>query len=224
MVWATNLSTVQAEFPPIGELALETQTNLQRGGPQVVASLSENPLTSSQEAANWQALDTAFLQFGAVSTTTAWTTYSSLPASSQAAFILVHDSDFWEQLSPSWLDIILQTVGIREIEPLSPILVYLIDNDPALLPAKDQLDQLLGVEFAAALQNPILSKILMDTYRRDDLANWYLSRAYFGHLRFGVEEAAQFYFDRSARELDLPQAAMLASFPFNPDENLIEAP
>jgi penicillin-binding protein 1A len=53
----------------------------------------------------------------------------------------------------------------------------------------------------------------------------YLDRAYMGGGAFGVEAAAQFYFGKSARDIDLAQSAMLAGLfkaptKYSPDVNL----
>ncbi len=44
----------------------------------------------------------------------------------------------------------------------------------------------------------------------------YLNRAYFGRGVYGVESASQIYFDKTAQELDLPEAAYLAGLLRNP--------
>jgi penicillin-binding protein 1A len=53
----------------------------------------------------------------------------------------------------------------------------------------------------------------------------YLDRAYMGGGAFGVQAAAQYYFGKSARDINLPEAAMLAGLfkaptKFSPDVNL----
>ena len=45
---------------------------------------------------------------------------------------------------------------------------------------------------------------------KDEILKLYLDRAYLGGGTFGVEAAAQFYFNKSARELTLAESAMLA--------------
>ncbi len=45
---------------------------------------------------------------------------------------------------------------------------------------------------------------------KDEIFKLYLDRAYLGGGTFGVEAAAQFYFDKSARQLTLSESAMLA--------------
>jgi penicillin-binding protein 1A len=58
-----------------------------------------------------------------------------------------------------------------------------------------------------------------------EILKLYLDRAYMGGGAFGVEAAAQFYFGKSARDIDLAQSAMLAGLfkaptKYSPDVNL----
>ena len=54
------------------------------------------------------------------------------------------------------------------------------------------------------------------TYTKNEILERYLNRIYFGHGRFGVEAAAQYYFGKSARDVTLSEAAMLAGIPNAP--------
>ncbi|MEO7804091.1 MAG: biosynthetic peptidoglycan transglycosylase, partial [Actinomycetota bacterium] len=47
-------------------------------------------------------------------------------------------------------------------------------------------------------------------YSKDKILEFYLNTVYFGRGAYGAEAAAKTYFDRSAKELDLGQAAYLA--------------
>jgi penicillin-binding protein 1A len=58
-----------------------------------------------------------------------------------------------------------------------------------------------------------------------EILKLYLDRAYMGGGAFGVQAAAQFYFGKSARDIDLAQSAMLAGLfkaptKYSPDVNL----
>ena len=47
-------------------------------------------------------------------------------------------------------------------------------------------------------------------YTKPELLKLYFDRAYLGGGSYGVEAAAQYYFNKSIREVNLPEAAMLA--------------
>ncbi len=46
----------------------------------------------------------------------------------------------------------------------------------------------------------------------------YLNTIYFGHGSYGVDAAARFYFGKRAKDLDVPEAALLAAIPKSPTE------
>jgi penicillin-binding protein 1A len=53
--------------------------------------------------------------------------------------------------------------------------------------------------------------------RKDKILELYLNHIYFGHGRYGIEEAARDNFGKSARELTIAEAAMLAGVPAGPE-------
>ncbi len=55
-------------------------------------------------------------------------------------------------------------------------------------------------------------------YNKDQILNLYLNESPYGGRRNGVESAAQTYFAKSAKDLTLPEAALLASLPQNPSQ------
>jgi penicillin-binding protein 1A len=60
------------------------------------------------------------------------------------------------------------------------------------------------------VQEALLALWLEQTYTKDDILELYLNRVFFGHNATGIEAAAQTYFGKSARNLSLGEAAMLA--------------
>ncbi len=59
---------------------------------------------------------------------------------------------------------------------------------------------------------------------KDQILEWYLNTVYFGHLAYGVQAAAETYFGKSAADLTLAEAAMLATLPRSPGANPIDDP
>ena len=53
-------------------------------------------------------------------------------------------------------------------------------------------------------------------YSKDEILEGYLNTINYGHGMYGIENAAKFYFDKSASELDLAEAAMLTGIPKSP--------
>lgn len=66
------------------------------------------------------------------------------------------------------------------------------------------------------LRESILAWRLAQAYTKDEILELYLNQTYFGHLAYGVEAAAQTYFGKSARDLDLAEAALIAGLPQAP--------
>lgn len=60
------------------------------------------------------------------------------------------------------------------------------------------------------LKEVMLALLLESRFSKDEILTIYLNRVYLGAGTYGVEAAAQRYFGRSAREVDLFQAALLA--------------
>ena len=63
---------------------------------------------------------------------------------------------------------------------------------------------------ARKIQEAILALWLERTYSKDQILELYLNRVYFGSGAYGVEAAAQRYFNKSARSVSIAEAAMLA--------------
>src|SRR5215213_2807002 len=60
------------------------------------------------------------------------------------------------------------------------------------------------------IQEAILALWLERTYSKDQILELYLNRVYFGSGAYGVEAAAQRYYGKSAKEVTLQEAAVLA--------------
>ncbi len=65
-------------------------------------------------------------------------------------------------------------------------------------------------------------------YSKDEILGFYLNETYYGNLAYGVEAAAQAYYGKHVRDLDLAECAMLAILPqapalWNPLEHLEDA-
>ncbi len=66
------------------------------------------------------------------------------------------------------------------------------------------------------LQEIVLALWLERKFNKHEILELYLNRVYFGSGAYGVEAAAQRYFGKSARQLTLPEAAMLAGLVQSP--------
>lgn len=64
--------------------------------------------------------------------------------------------------------------------------------------------------FLRKYQEIILAQELERRYSKDEILEMYLNAVYFGHGAFGAETASKIYFDKSAKDLTLEEASMLA--------------
>src|SRR3989442_7707366 len=55
-------------------------------------------------------------------------------------------------------------------------------------------------------------------FSKNEILTLYLNQIFYGHEAYGVEAAAQTYFAKSAKDLDIAQAAMLAGIPNAPSD------
>jgi membrane peptidoglycan carboxypeptidase len=75
------------------------------------------------------------------------------------------------------------------------------------------------------LKEIVLAQELDKILSKDDILSLYLNEIFYGNLAYGIEAASNVYFDRSARDLTLAQAALLAGLPqlpslYNPINHL----
>jgi penicillin-binding protein 1C len=69
---------------------------------------------------------------------------------------------------------------------------------------------------ARKLREALLALRLTRAYSKDQILETYLNEAYYGHLAYGAEAAAQAYFGKHVRDLDLAESALLAGLPQAP--------
>ncbi len=78
--------------------------------------------------------------------------------------------------------------------------------------------------YSRKIKEVILALEISRRYSKDQILEWYLNSNFYGNLAYGVEAAAQVYFDKPIQELDLAECAMLAALPQFPGMNPIDAP
>jgi len=66
------------------------------------------------------------------------------------------------------------------------------------------------------LKEVALAWVMTQKYEKDEILELYLNEVYYGNLAYGIEEAANVYFDKSASELTLAEASFLAGLPQSP--------
>jgi penicillin-binding protein 1A len=67
------------------------------------------------------------------------------------------------------------------------------------------------------VQEVILARRLEQTLAKEQILELYLNQIYFGHGRYGVQEASRFYFGKDVEKIGLAEAAVLAGLPQGPE-------
>lgn len=129
---------------------------------------------------------------------------SSLPPYVAQAFIAIEDKRFYEHWGIDLSGIMRAGAenlrAGRVVQGGSTITQQLAKN---LFLTNDR-------DFRRKAQEAAMALWLERRFDKDEILALYLSRVYFGAGAYGVEAAAERYFDRPARELTLLQSAMLA--------------
>jgi penicillin-binding protein 1A len=67
------------------------------------------------------------------------------------------------------------------------------------------------------VQEIILARQLSQKLSKEEVLALYLNQIYYGHGRYGCEEAARYFFGKSVRDINLAEAALLAGLPQSPE-------
>jgi len=67
------------------------------------------------------------------------------------------------------------------------------------------------------VQEIILARQLSQKLSKEEVLALYLNQIYYGHCRYGCEEAARYFFGKSVRDINLAEAALLAGLPQSPE-------
>lgn len=103
----------------------------------------------------------------------------------------------------------------------------LLNPEPITI-AEKLIDRMLLSQEQPGLRRTLRMRILaLQTtaiYGREKILEWHLNSIYFGHLAYGADNAARLYFDKSARDLNLAEVALLLEIEKSPALNPLDAP
>lgn len=72
--------------------------------------------------------------------------------------------------------------------------------------------------FKRKIQEIIIARRLERAVSKEQIMTLYLNQIYFGNHRYGVQEAARFYFGKDIEKVSVGEAALLAALPQRPEE------
>ncbi|MDW8350359.1 MAG: transglycosylase domain-containing protein [Anaerolineae bacterium] len=81
-----------------------------------------------------------------------------------------------------------------------------------------------GRTTAVKIKEVLLAAEITRRYSKNEILEWYLNTNFYGNLAYGIEAASRVYFNKSAKDLTLAEAAMLAPIPQFPKQNPFDNP
>ncbi len=135
-----------------------------------------------------------------------------IPASLITATLAISDPDFWQHPGIALHRDSLST----ESSATAPTLARRLVSDLMLWDRPPGLQR--------SLQESLLAAQITARYGREQVLTWYLNTANYGRLAFGADAAARVYFGKSAAELTLAEAALLAVVSEAPALNPLDSP
>ena len=137
--------------------------------------------------------------------------FADIPSHAKLAFLAAEDAHFYEHEGLNYLGLLralwANVRAGRFVQGGSTItsqVVKMILLDAQRTPSRK-------------LREWILAHRLEQSLTKDEILSLYLNNIYLGHGRYGIEEAARYYFNIPAAKLDVAQAALLAGLAPNPE-------
>jgi penicillin-binding protein 1A len=151
-----------------------------------------------------------------------WVDIQTLPKHVKDAFLAAEDADFYQHEGLDFLGIL--RAGLKSLLPGRQV------TGASTITQQTCRNLLLSQErkLSRKIREWILTPRMEKALTKDEILNLYVNQINFGHGRYGIEEAALFYFGKPAKELSLGEAASLAGtvqLPerINPLTNMVKA-
>lgn len=128
----------------------------------------------------------------------------NIPARIKRAFIAIEDQRFYSHPG-------VDLIGILRALYKDLMAQSIVEGGSTIT---QQLAKMLFLKpeksLSRKIKEAIISVQIEKRYTKDEIMGMYLNQAYFGTRAYGIEAAAQTYFGKSANELSLSEAALLA--------------
>ncbi|MFZ1721635.1 MAG: transglycosylase domain-containing protein [Microgenomates group bacterium] len=136
---------------------------------------------------------------------------SEIPLHMVLATIAIEDQDFYEHHGFSLRGIsraVISNLEGKQVQGGSTITQQLVKN------------RLLSSEktFTRKIRELILAVLVEGTYTKNEILEMYLNTVAYGGATYGIEEAAQKYFGKHARQLTIAESALIAGLPAAPSD------
>ncbi len=128
----------------------------------------------------------------------------AIPSRMKLAALAAEDASFYEHAGLNYLGIfraLLKDVSTSRARQGGSTITQQVIKNVLLTPERTM---------GRKVREAILARRIEAELTKDEILGLYLNHIYFGHGRYGVEEAARYYFGKSIRDVSLAEAAMLA--------------
>ncbi len=137
--------------------------------------------------------------------------FAEIPNHVKLAFLAAEDAAFYQHEGLNYLGM-LRALAVnlragRSRQGASTITQQLVKN-VLLAPERS---------YERKVRETILARRLEHELSKDEIFSLYLNQIYLGHGRYGVEEAARYYFGKKIKELDVSEAAVLSGLVASPE-------
>lgn len=151
-----------------------------------------------------------------------WVDLKDLPQHVKDAFLAAEDADFYKHEGLDYFG--MARAGLKALLPGGRMTGASTISQQACRNLLLSQERKLSRKIREWILTPRMEKALS----KDEILALYINIAWFGHQRYGIEEAALFYFGKHARELSLGEAAVLAGTVqspqrINPVTNIVRA-
>jgi penicillin-binding protein 1A len=151
-----------------------------------------------------------------------WVDITTMPRHVRDSFLAAEDADFYSHQGLDYLGILRSAV--KNLKPGG------MKSGASTISQQTCRQLLLSQErtLSRKMREWILTPRMEAALSKDEILNLYVNTIYFGHNRYGVEEASLFYFGKHAKELTLGEAAVIAGtvqlpHRINPVTNVVKA-
>ena len=137
------------------------------------------------------------------------------------ATVALEDRSFWENPGINLRGIgraFVQNLQGGAIQGASSITQQLVKN--VIIPPEERYQR----SYTRKIKEMLMALKITQKYDKTQILEWYLNNNFYGNFSYGIESAAQTYFGKPAKDLNLAEAAMLAALPQFPGLNPIQAP
>ena len=130
--------------------------------------------------------------------------------------VAVEDEQFWDHVGLNFQGIARAAVADARASLEAGRLVFPEGGSSITQQLAKQLFLSSEKKFSRKIQEALLALHIEKSFDKEEILELYLNHVFLGHQRHGVEAAAQYYFGKSAAELDLAEGALIAGLPQRP--------